>query len=72
MGKNIYKKRRRQKKWKKKGKNNKIIIKKKTAQRFTVDLHSETLSNFSFFLILFAISLIFILLLVKFTLSREK
>jgi hypothetical protein len=25
--------------------------KKKTAQRFTVDLHSETLSSFSFFLI---------------------
>ena len=25
--------------------------KERTAQRFTVDLHSETLSNFSFFLI---------------------
>ena len=31
------------KKWKKK--------KEKTAQRFTVDLHSKTLSSFSFFLI---------------------
>jgi hypothetical protein len=31
------------KKWEKK--------KKRTTQRFTVDLHSETLSNFSFFLI---------------------
>jgi hypothetical protein len=37
----------------KKKQKKKIIIKKKesTAQRFTVDLHSETLSNFNFFLI---------------------
>jgi len=34
------------KKWEKKRKK-----KERTAQRFTVDLHSETLSNFSFFLI---------------------
>jgi hypothetical protein len=27
--------------------------KERTAQHFTVDLHSETLSSFSFFLILF-------------------
>ena len=43
-------KRRRQKKWEK-NKNRKKKEKKKTAQRFTVDLHSETLSSFSFFLI---------------------
>jgi len=38
---------------KQKQKNGKKIEKekKKTAQRFTVDLHSETLSSFSFFLI---------------------
>jgi len=37
------------KKMKKKTKKNKK--KKRIAQRFTVDLHSETLNNFSFFLI---------------------
>jgi len=46
--------------------------KERTAQHFTMNLHNKTLSSFSFFLILFAISPIFILLLVKFTLSREK
>jgi hypothetical protein len=33
------------------GKNKKKTKKRRTAQRFTVDLHSETLISFSFFLI---------------------
>ena len=33
------------------GKNKNEKKKERTAQRFTVDLHSETLSSFSFFLI---------------------
>ena len=47
------KKRKKKKKKKKTKKNGKKKTKKKkrTAQRFTVDLHSETLSSFSFFLI---------------------
>jgi hypothetical protein len=53
MGKNKNKKKQKnekkiktEKKWEKKQKN-----KKRTVQRFTVDLHSETLRSFSFFLI---------------------
>jgi hypothetical protein len=68
------KKKKKIKKWEKnknRKKNEKKIKKKeRTAQHFTMNLHNKTL--FSFFLILFAISPIFILLLVKFTLSREK
>jgi len=39
------------KKKKKKRRREKKIGKRKTAQRFIVNLHSETLNNFSFFLI---------------------
>ena len=57
MGKNKNeKKRKRRRKKREKNKNRKKQEKKRkkkerTAQRFTVDLHSETLSSFSFFLI---------------------